>query len=327
MKAFVLRGFGSADRLELGEMTTPSPAGDEVVVRVRATSVNPYDWHYMRGEPRIARLMSGGLGLRQPNVSVLGADVAGEVEAVGDGVRGYKPGDKVFGLLTGGGFAEWASAPIDRIAPMPANLSFEQAAAVPLAGVTALIAIRDGSVQSGQRVLVNGASGGVGTFAVQLARAVGAEVTGVCGKRNLDLVRSLGAHEAIDYTTADFSRMAGRFDVVLDISGGRPVSALRRLLDRKGTFVAVGGPGGRWVQPADRMMAVMAMKSFVPQRMVVADLVRHGAKAVLLRELAGLIEAGKVTPVIDRTYPFGEIPTAVAYQEKGHATGKVVITI
>lgn len=327
MKAFVLRGFGSADQLELAEVTTPSPGSNEVVVKVRATSVNPYDWHVMRGEPRIARIMPGGLGLRRPFLDVLGADVAGEVEAVGAGVTEYQPGNKVFALLKGGGFAEWATVPIDRLALMPANLSFAQAAAVPLAGVTALIAIRDGGVQSGQRVLVNGASGGVGTFAVQLAKAIGAEVTAVCGKRNLDLARSLGAHEAVDYTTADFSRFAGRFDVVIDVSGGRPISVLRRTLTRTGTFVVVGGVAGRWVKPADRIMIAMAIKTFVPQRMVGADLVRHGAKAALLRELAGLIEAGKVMPIIDRTYPFGEIPTAVAYQEKGHATGKVVVTV
>ncbi|MGV9306388.1 NAD(P)-dependent alcohol dehydrogenase [Nonomuraea sp. NPDC003727] len=326
MKAFVLRSYGSPDVLDLTEIETPVPGDDEVLVRVRATSVQPYDWHFMRGEPYIARLMGGGPGLRRPKISVLGADVAGQVEAVGKDVTEFRPGDEVFAMPKQGGFAEYVCVREGELASRPTNLSFEQAAAVPMAAGTALIGLRDqGRVQPGQRVLVNGASGGVGTFAVQIAKAFGAKVTGVCSTRNLDLVRSLGADEVIDYTREDFTRNGQRYDLLLDVAGGHPGAACRRALTPEGTYVVVGGPAGRWVRPAGRMFSTLAVSPFVSQRMALADVVRCTQNKRNLLTLTELIEDGKVTPVIDRVYPFEEIPEAIRYQEEGHAPGKVVI--
>ncbi|MGC5013342.1 NAD(P)-dependent alcohol dehydrogenase [Streptosporangium sp. DT93] len=328
MKAFVLRSYGSPDVLELTEIDTPVPADDEVLVRVRATSVQPYDWHLMRGEPYIARLMGNGLGLRTPKFGVLGADLAGQVEAVGRNVTAFRPGDEVFGMPKRGGFAEYACVREGELAPKPKNLSFEQAAAVPLAALTALLGLRDaGRVRPGQRVLVNGASGGVGTFAVQLAKAFGAEVTAVCGTRNVELVRSLGADEVVDYTAEDFTRNGRRHDLVLDIAGSRPGSAYRRVLTRTGTCAVVGGPGGRWLQPVGHVLSALAVSAFVPQRTVLVDVVRSTENKRNLLTLTELVEDGRLTPVIDRRYPFEEIPAAVGYQERGHASGKVVVTV
>ncbi|WP_433250985.1 NAD(P)-dependent alcohol dehydrogenase [Actinomadura nitritigenes] len=328
MKAFVVRSYGSPDVLELADVDRPVPGDREVLVRVRATSVQPYDWHHMRGEPYVARLMPGTLGLRAPKIGVLGADVAGHVEAVGGNVTGFRPGDEVYALVAQGGFAEYVCVPEDRLAPKPKNLSFQQAAAVPLAGVTALYGLCGrGRMRSGQRVLVNGASGGVGTFAVQIAAALGGAVTGVCGTRNLDLVRSLGADEVVDYTVQDFTRLGRRYDLLLDVAGGRSAWACRRALASKGTYVAVGGPQGRWLQPAGHVFAAAAMSPVVPQRMVMADVYASTEHKRSLMTLTGLIEAGEVAPVIDRTLPFDDIPAAVAYQEDGHATGKVVIEL
>ncbi|MGW4472509.1 NAD(P)-dependent alcohol dehydrogenase [Nonomuraea sp. NPDC004354] len=326
MKAFVLRSYGSPDVLDLTEIETPVPGDDEVLVRVRATSVQPYDWHFMRGEPYIARLMGGGPGLRRPKISVLGADVAGQVEAVGKDVTEFRPGDEVFAMPKQGGFAEYVCVREGELASRPTNLSFEQAAAVPMAAGTALIGLRDqGRVQPGQRVLVNGASGGVGTFAVQIAKAFGAKVTGVCSTRNVDLVRSLGADEVIDYTREDFTRNGQRYDLLLDVAGGHPGAACRRALTPEGTYVVVGGPAGRWVRPAGRMFSTLAVSPFVSQRMALADVVRCTQNKRNLLTLTELIEDGKVTPVIDRVYPFEEIPEAIRYQEEGHAPGKVVV--
>ncbi|GAA2398318.1 NAD(P)-dependent alcohol dehydrogenase [Nonomuraea africana] len=326
MKAFVLRSYGSPDVFALTDVDRPVPRDDEVLVRVRATSVNPYDWHNMRGEPYIARLMGGGFGLRTPKISILGADVAGEVEAVGRDVTGFRPGDEVFAVLKQGGFAEYVCVPEAELAPKPKNLSYEQAAAVPLAANTALLGLRDeGRIQAGQKVLVNGASGGVGTFAVQLARAFGAEVTGVCGTRNVDLIRSIGAHEAVDYTTSDFTRNGRRYDLLLDIAGSRSMPACRRALTPKGTLVLAGGPAGRWLQPVGQMFSALAMSPFVSQRAALVDAVRCTENKRNLMTLTELIEDGKITPVIDRCYPFEELPAAVRYQEQGHASGKVVI--
>lgn len=328
MKAFILHSYGSPEDLELTDVETPTPRPDEVLVRVRATSVQPYDWHHMRGEPYVARLMPGTLGLRKPKISILGADVAGQVEQVGAEVTEFRPGDPVFAMLEQGGFAEYVCVSTDRLAPMPADLSFEEAAAVPLAASTALIAVRDmGRVEPGQRVLVNGASGGVGTFAVQLSRALGARVTGVCSTRNVELVRSIGADEVIDYTRADFTAAAQRYDLLVDVAGSRSAWTCRRVLTRRGTFVAVGGPGGRWLQPAGHVFAALAMSPFVPQRMVWADVARAGQTKQNLLTLTALIDSGAVRPVIDRSFPFVEIPSALAYQETGRARGKVVITI
>jgi NADPH:quinone reductase-like Zn-dependent oxidoreductase len=328
MKAFVLRAYGGSEQLDLATVDKPVPAEREVLVRVRATSVQPYDWHGMRGEPRVARLMTPMLGLLKPKLRILGADVAGQVEAVGEGVARFSPGDEVFALAGRGGFGEYVCVEETELAPMPRSLSFEQAAAVPLAAMTALLAVRDqGQVQPGQRVLINGASGGVGTFAVQLARAFGAEVTGVCSARNADLVRSLGAHEVIDYTTTDFTQSGQRYDVLVDNAGSRSVWASRRVLKRDGIYVVVGGQAGRWIQPAGHTMAVLAAGAVVSQRMVLADVVGCTEKKQNLITLTKFIEDGKVTPVIDRRYRFDEIPAAVRYVEAGHAPGKVVVTV
>ncbi|MEV8634858.1 NAD(P)-dependent alcohol dehydrogenase [Streptosporangium sp. NPDC051023] len=328
MKAFVLRSYGSPDALDLTDIDKPVPGDDEVLVRVRATSVQPYDWHLMRGEPYLARLMGGGLGLRRPKIDILGADIAGQVEAVGRDVTEFHPGDEVFAMSKQGGFAEYACVKEGELAPKPKNLSFGQAAAVPLAANTALLGLRDeGRIQPGQRVLVNGASGGVGTFAVQLAKVFGAHVTGVCSARNVDLVRSIGADEVVDYTKEDFTRHGQRYDLLLDIAGSRPGSACRRVLTPRGTYVAVGGQGGRWLQPMGHIISALAVSPFVSQRLTMADVVRCTENKRNLMTLTEFAEDGRLTPVIDRSYPFEEIPAAVRYVEEGHAPGKVVIEI
>jgi len=328
MKAFVLGSYGSSDHLDLTAVDTPVPAADEVLVRVRATSVNPYDWHHMRGEPRVARMMPGTLGLRAPKLRILGGDMAGQVEAVGEDVTEFRPGDDVFALLEQGGFAEYVSVPERLLARKPGNLSYEQAAAVPMAATTALLSLRDvARIEPGQKVLVNGASGGVGTFAVQIARALGARADAVCSLPNADLARSIGADDVIDYTSQDFTRSGRRYDVLLDIAGSRPVFACRRVLAPRGTLVLIGGPAGRWLQPAGHMFSALAMAPLVSQRIAMADTVSCTAKKQILMTLTTLIEDGKVTPVISRRYPLHDIREAVRYQEQGHAAGKVVVTI
>jgi NADPH:quinone reductase-like Zn-dependent oxidoreductase len=328
MKAFVLRSYGSPDHLDLTEVDIPVPTDDEVLVRVRATSVNPYDWHFMRGQPYVARLMPGDVGLRGPAVRVLGCDVAGEVEAVGRNVTAFRRGDEVFALLKGGGYGEYVCAAPEQLTPKPANQSFEEAAAVPMAAVTALLGLRDeGRIQPGQNVLVNGASGGVGTFAVQLARSFGAAVTGVCSARHVELVRSLGADTVIDRTAADVTRLGRRYDLLLDAAGGHSLRALRRALTPEGTVVVVGGRAGRWVQPAGHVFATLAMGAVVSQRVTMVDTVGFPGKAGALRALTEHIESGAVAPVIDRRYPYEELPTAVAYAEEGHVAGKLVVTV
>jgi NADPH:quinone reductase-like Zn-dependent oxidoreductase len=327
MKAFVLGSYGSSDHLDLTAVDTPVPA-DEVLVRVRATSVNPYDWHHMRGEPRVARMMPGTLGLRAPKLRILGGDMAGQVEAVGEDVTEFRPGDDVFALLEQGGFAEYVSVPERLLARKPGNLSYEQAAAVPMAATTALLGLRDvARIEPGQKVLVNGASGGVGTFAVQIARALGARADAVCSLPNADLARSIGADDVIDYTSQDFTRSGRRYDVLLDIAGSRPVFACRRVLAPRGTLVLIGGPAGRWLQPAGHMFSALAMAPLVSQRIAMADTVSCTAKKQILMTLTTLIEDGKVTPVISRRYPLHDLQEAVRYQEQGHAAGKVVVTI
>jgi NADPH:quinone reductase-like Zn-dependent oxidoreductase len=328
MKAFVLGSYGSSDHLDLTAVDTPVPAADEVLVRVRATSVNPYDWHHMRGEPRVARVMPGTLGLRGPKLRILGGDMAGHVEAVGEDVTEFRPGDDVFALLEQGGFAEYVSVPERLLARKPGNLSYEQAAAVPMAATTALLGLRDvARIEPGQKVLVNGASGGVGTFAVQIARALGARADAVCSLPNADLARSIGADDVIDYTSQDFTRSGRRYDVLLDIAGSRPVFACRRVLAPRGTLVLIGGPAGRWLQPVGHMFSALAMAPLVSQRIAMADTVSCTAKKQILMTLTTLIEDGKVTPVISRRYPFHDTQEAVRYQEQGHAAGKVVVTI
>lgn len=329
MKAYILRSYGPPDALQLTDVPMPIPGPGEVLVRVRATSVQPWDWHFLRGEPYVARVMPGGPGLRRPRITILGADVAGRVEAAGPGATEFQPGDEVFGMLPeGGGFAEYVCVPERDLAPKPATLSFEEAAAVPLAAGTALLAVRDGGrVRPGQRVLVNGATGGVGTFAVQLAKAYGAHVTGVCGGRNADLVRSLGADEVVDRTKEELSRDGGRYDVLLYVAGNRSFAECRKVLTRRGVCVLVGGAAGRWVQPAGRMFAMVALSAFASQKTVMTDVIRYPYQRRNLVELTGLIETGKVRPVIDRVHAFDELPAAVRYQEEGRAPGKVVVTV
>jgi NADPH:quinone reductase-like Zn-dependent oxidoreductase len=326
MKAYFLRAYGPPANLELTDLDKPVPAGDEVLVRVRATSVNPYDWHYMRGEPMIARLMPGTVSLRRPKVRVLGCDMAGEVEAVGPAVTRFKPGDAVFALLEHGGFAEYVAVPESLLVPKPQNLTYEESAAVPMAAVTALLAVRDvGRAAAGQTVLVNGATGGVGSFAVQIARAAGAAVTAVCGSKNADLAGSLGASTVIDYQSQDFTKSGHRYDVVVDISGQYPARRLRRALPRTGALVLVGGPAGRWLQPAGHVLGALVSGSVARQRVALADTVGCQDKAAKLAEVADLVTAGEVTPAIDEVYPFEELPKAIARQELGHARGKIVV--
>jgi NADPH:quinone reductase-like Zn-dependent oxidoreductase len=328
MKAFALPAYTSPSQLRLANIQRPVPADHEVLVRVRATSINPYDWHNLRGEPRVARLMSGGLGLRTPRIRVLGCDMAGEVQAVGRDVTRFRPGDEVFALMEQGGFAEYVSVAQDLLAPKPRNLSFEQAAAVPMAGVTALLAVREvGLIQADQHVLVTGASGGVGTFAVQIARAYGGKVTGVCSTRNLELVRGIGAENVIDYTVEDFTRAAKRYDLVIDIAGARPAAATRRALTPGGTFVLVGGPAGRWLEPAGRTIAALVAGRFASQRVALANVGSCTTKQQQLETLTQLLETGQVRPVIDHCVAFDQIPEALAFQEKGHAAGKVVVSL
>jgi NADPH:quinone reductase-like Zn-dependent oxidoreductase len=323
MKAIVQDRYGSPDVLRLGEIDTPVVGDDEVLVRVHAAGLDQGVWHLMAGLPYPVRL--AGFGLRAPKNPVRGYDVAGRVEAVGGSVTRFQPGDEVFGTCHGS-FAEYASARADRLAPKPANLSFEQAAAVPISGYAALQAVRDqGKVRPGQRVLIIGAGGGVGTFAVQLAKAFGAEVTGVCSTTKTDLVRSIGADRVIDYTREDFADDPKRYDVILDIAGNRSLSHLRRALAPEGTLVIVGGEGGgRWLGGNDRQLRALVLSRFVRQTLGTWISTERKEDLEALHEL---LEAGKVTPVIDRTFPLSEVPEAIRYLRDGRARGKVVITV
>ena len=324
MKAIVNMKYGAPDVLELTEVERPTPKDNEVLLKVHAASVNPADWHLLRGDPYIARLQ---LGLRYPKTRVLGCDVAGRVEAVGKNVTTLQPGDEVFGspFMHGfGAFAERVSVSEDLLAPKPANLSFEQVAAVPLAASTALQGLRDhGGIEPGHKVLIVGASGGVGTFAVQIAKSFDAEVTGVCSTRNVGLVRSLGADRVIDYTREDFARSGQKYDLVFQLAGTRSPSECRRVLTSKGTLVQISGDSdGRWIGPMDRIIKALVLSPFVSQKMA-SFTVKPNKED--LRFLTELIESGKLTPVIDRTYSLSETPEAIRYLESGHARGKVVI--
>jgi NADPH:quinone reductase-like Zn-dependent oxidoreductase len=322
MKAIVQDRYGSADVLELKDIETPVAGSDDVLLRVHAASVFIGDWHVMTGLPYLGRL---AFGLRAPRLRVRGQDVAGTVEAVGEGVTTFQVGDEVFGTCRGS-FADYANARKDMVAPKPANLTFEQAATVPITGTTALQAVRDkGRVTSGQSVLIIGAAGGVGSFAVQIAKALGAHVTGVCSTVQLDLVRSLGAEKVIDYTREDFAEMGQRYDVILDIAGNRSVSNLRRALAPKGTLVIVGGEGGgRWFGGINRQLGAQLRSMFVGQRLGTFIAKQNGKDLLALKEL---IEAGKVTPVLGTTFPLQEVPEAIRHLTDGHARGKVVITV
>jgi NADPH:quinone reductase-like Zn-dependent oxidoreductase len=323
MKAIVRDTYGSAGVLELRDIDKPEIGDDEVLVRVRAAGVDQGVWHVMTGLPYPIRL--AGYGLRAPKTPVLGADVAGVVEAVGNDVTRFQPGDEVFGIAKGS-YAQYARARADRLAPKPANLSLEQAAVVAISGLTALQAVRDhGRVESGQKVLVIGASGGVGTYAVQLAKAFGAEVTGVCSTTKVDIVRSIGADHVIDYTRDDFAAGEQRYDVVVDIGGNSSLSRLRRALTRKGTLVIAGGEtDGRWLGGSDRQVRALLLSPFVGQKLGTFVSRENHEDMIVLKEL---IEAGKVTPVIDRTYPLSEVSAAIRYMREGRARGKLVITL
>jgi NADPH:quinone reductase-like Zn-dependent oxidoreductase len=323
MKAIVQDTYGSADVLELRDIDKPEIADDEVLVRVHAAGVDRGVWHLMTGLAYPIRL--AGYGLRAPKTPVPGMDMAGVVEAVGKDVTRFQPGDEVFGIGKGA-YAEYARAPENKLAPKPANLTFEQAAAVAISGSTALQGLRDrGQVQQGQRVLIIGASGGVGTYAVQLAKAFGAEVTGVCSTTKVDMVRSIGADHVIDYTRADFADGDQRYDLILDIGGNRSLSHLRRALTREGTLVLVGGEeGGRWLGGMDRQLRILVLSPFVGQKLTTFVSKENHEDLIVLKEL---IEAGKVTPVIDRTFPLADVPMAIRYMEQGKARGKVVITV
>jgi NADPH:quinone reductase-like Zn-dependent oxidoreductase len=323
MKAIVYDKYGPPDSLELREIDTPVVTDDEVLVRVRAASVNPADWYTLTGTPYFGRVE---MGLVKPKSNRLGIDFAGQVEAVGRNVTQFRPGDEVFGGRNGA-FAEYVCVAEDRaVVPKPANVTFEEAAAVPVAALTALQGLRDkGQLQSGQKVLINGASGGVGTFAVQIAKALGAEVTGVCSTRNADLVRSLGADHVIDYTNEDFTRSDQRYDLMLDIAGSRSWSKCRRVLNPKAIVVLVGAPkGGRLIGPLGHIVK-MRVAAFRSSRKVAFFLAKiNKTDLEVLREL---LESGKVKPVLDRQYELSEAPEAFQYLGEGHARGKVVITV
>ena len=327
MKAIRYHRYGPPEVLELRDVDKPAVGDGDVLVRVRAASVNPLDWHFMRGAPYLVRMMAG-LSRPKPSQSMLGADMSGSVEAVGENVTGFSPGDEVFGgLEERGTLAEYISVPADAVVlQKPASLTFEQGAAVPVAGFTALQALRDkGRVQPGQNVLINGASGGVGTFAVQIAKALGAEVTGVCSAANTELVASIGADHVVDYTRDDFTQARRRYDLLIDIAGNRTLAETRRVLVPKGVLVVVGGPDkGRWIGPFGRTLTMALQSPAVSQRMVSFLAHQNRDDLAVLREL---LDAGQVTPVIDRTYPLNEVAEAVRYLETGHARGKVVITV
>jgi NADPH:quinone reductase-like Zn-dependent oxidoreductase len=308
--------------LRLEDIATARAVDGEVLIRVRAASVNPYDWHQVTGVPYIARL---GNGLRRPRTTVPGLDLAGEVVAVGEGVTGFRPGEAVFGLRSGS-FAEYLSVPPDRIVHKPANLSFEQAAAVPLAGLTALQALRDrGQIRPGQRVLIIGGSGGVGTFAIQIAKAYGAHVTAVCATRNVDLAGLLGAGHVIDYTRSDFVHSGLKFDLIVDIAGNRSITDRRRVLDRSGTLVVLGGPKtNRWVGSLGALAVVILVDPFVSQRLT-GMLARSTMDD--LAELSGLLARGAVEPIIEDSYPLADVPKALRRVGEGHLQGKLVITV
>ena len=335
MKAIVQDKYGSADVLELREIDKPVVKDDEVLVRVHAASLHPDVWHVVRGLPYVLRIM--GAGLLKPKNRVPGTDVAGHVESVGKNATRFRPGDEVFGESVrghqwhnGGAYAEYASVPEDALALKPADLTFEQAAAVPTSGLIALQGLRgEGQLQPGQNVLINGAGGAVGTFAVQLAKAYGAHVTGVDSAAKLDMLRALGADHVIDYAEEDFTHGVERYDLILDIPGNHSFADCRRALTAKGTYVLIGhdrfgASGHRWMGSLPRALSLVALSPFVSQLPRLRDLTATKDPLGVLKEL---IEAGKLRPVIDRTYPLSEVPEAIRYLEEGRAQGKVVITV
>ena len=322
MKAITYRCYGPPDNLEYGDVAKPAPGDDEVLVKVRAAAVNPLDWHYMRGSPYIMRL---GSGVGAPKDPRLGVDFAGTVEAIGSKVSRFKPGDEVFGGASGA-FAEYLTIAEDRaLALKPPNVTFEQAAAIPIAAITALQALRDkGNLGPGQKVLINGASGGVGTFAVQIAKSLGAEVTGVCSTRNVDMVRSLGADHVFDYKNEDYTESGEKFDLIVDMVGNHSLTANRRVLTADGKLVLVGGSSGDWVGPLAGPLKAAALSPFVDQELITL-LAR--LKQEDLEFLGDLMQSGEMTPVLDRSYPLIEVPAAIRYSEEGRARGKIIINV
>jgi NADPH:quinone reductase-like Zn-dependent oxidoreductase len=323
MKAIVQERFGPPEVLRLVDIDVPDIGAGDVLIRVHAAALNPYDWHMLRGDPYIARLM--GIGLTRPKSRVAGIDAAGRVEAVGADVHGLRPGDDVFGLCPGA-FAEYVRVAADKVAPKPASLTFEQSAAIPMAGSTALRAMRDvGAVQAGQRVLINGAGGGIGTFAVQIAAALEAEVTGVCSTANIELVRRLGAAHVLDYTADDFTSTGDRYDVILDNVGNQPLRRLRRALRPTGTLALnAGGSPGHLFGALGAIMRAVVVNGFVRQR--IRPVPTNQNREDLLA-LTGLVEHGKVTPVLGRVYPLADTAEGLRYVEQGHARGKVIIAV
>jgi NADPH:quinone reductase-like Zn-dependent oxidoreductase len=323
MKAVIYRCYGSPDVLEYVDVAKPTPAADEVLVKVVAASVNPLDWHYMRGEPYFMRLM--GVGVGTPADSRMGVDFAGVVESVGGDVADFKPGDEVFGGRSGA-FAEFVIVPENRaIAMKPANMSFKQAASVGIAGVTAVQALRDhGKLQPGQKVLINGASGGVGTFAVQVAKAMGAEVSGVCSTRNVEMVLGLGADHVFDYKKESYLDSGEQYDLIVDMVGNHSLLSNRKVLTPDGSFVIVGGAAGKWLGPMTRPIMAALMSPFVDQKfaMILATLNKDD-----LNELGELMRTGKVTPVLDQSFGIHSVPEAISYSEAGHARGKIIIEL
>ena len=322
MKAIVYRCYGSPDVLEFVDVEKPAPAADEVLVKVRAASVNPLDWHYMRGSPYFMRL---GTGLGAPTNTRMGVDFAGTVEAVGSNVTRFKPGDDVFGGRNGA-FAEYVIVPEDRaLAIKPGNVTFEQAASAPIAAISALQALRDkGKIKPGQKVLINGASGGVGTFAVQIAKSFGAEVTGVCSTRNVEMVLSIGADHVVDYKKVDYTESGERYDLIIDMVGNHSLSENRRAMSPEGTYVIVGGAKGNWLGPLMGPIKAVMLSPFVEQEFVMLLAVLRKDDLVIVGDL---MQSGKVTPVIDRHYRLSEIPAAIRYSEEGHARGKIIIDL
>ena len=320
MKAIVYHGYGSPDVLRCEETDKPTAGDDGVLIKVRAASVNPYDWHFMRGMPYFVRIAAG---LGKPKDSRLGVDVAGQVEAIGRNVTQFKPGDEVFGWCRGA-FAQYACTSESALVTKPGNVPFEQAASVPVAAFTALQGLRDkGRIQPGQKVLINGSAGGVGTFAVQIAKSFGADVTGVCSTRNVAMVRSIGADRVIDYTQEDFTKGTQRYDLIFDTVGNHSLLACRRVLNPKGIYVAVGGPTGRWmIGPLVQAITAPVLSQFVSQKLVMVLARPSKEDLIVMRDL---MKVGKVTPVIDKRYRLSEVPEAIRYLEEGHARGKVVV--
>ena len=321
MKAIVYHNYGSPDVLRYEDIEKPTAGDDEVLIKVHAASVNPLDFHFMRGKPSFLRLMTG---LRKPKDTRVGRDLAGRVEAVGRNVTEFKPGDEVFGAGRGA-FAEYATVSESALVTKPYDVTFEQAASVPVAAVTALQGLRDkGKVGPGQKVLINGAAGGVGTFAVQVAKSFGADVTGVCSTRNLELVRSIGADQVMDYTREDFTESGRLYDVILDCYATHSLSAYRRVLNPKGIYVGVGGPVGSAIGILADLFKTLAVSPFVSQKFVTFMAKLNKEDLTVMR---GLVESGKVRPVIDRRYSLAEAPEAIRYLGEGHARGKVLITV